>query len=406
MAIWGGSVYKNGNTTIKDQRFAPAAGQSPRLALELKDQIPQVVKGKNNTLALGGQEFDITMMVCNTANIGQIFNGWNNLVAAKIPMDLLFLSLFLRDITTDYNNTKILGYERFNKEPELTTLPRLCYWFQRCVQINDRMQDNYFNFNDKLKEIKEELGQKTKAKARKYGLPILADYGSNIANYHVQLQIALADIIRNGSKYSTKSFGGILNDIRYSIYRFLSECIFYTLVSEAGLQIEYAKLYSNRSPKLEVHSMPSALRILLDEQIQKYHRIERIIETDNLNDEILCILQRNRRLVDKINQAFQEGVIVILDTTGTSLGYTISLYAQTQHNRGKHFDLSLKRSICKAVDMIWNGRPDHTPVVFLAQSYGNYEDAFRISAVTVQVPYDIVGEDSFKVDLSKLPRLV
>jgi hypothetical protein len=50
------------------------------------------------------------------------------------------------------------------------------------------MHDKYFNFNDKLKEINEELGHKTKAKARSYGLPILADYGSNRSNYHVQLQ--------------------------------------------------------------------------------------------------------------------------------------------------------------------------------------------------------------------------
>ena len=80
------------------------------------------------------------------------------------------------------------------------------------------MQGNYFNFNDKLKEIKEELGQKTKAKAQSYGLPILADYGSNIANYHFKLQSVITDTVRNGNK-KDKPFGGILDDIRYSIYR-------------------------------------------------------------------------------------------------------------------------------------------------------------------------------------------
>jgi hypothetical protein len=33
------------------------------------------------------------------ANVKQIFDGWNSLVAAKIPMDLLFLSLFLKELS-------------------------------------------------------------------------------------------------------------------------------------------------------------------------------------------------------------------------------------------------------------------------------------------------------------------
>ena len=264
------------------------------------------------------------------------------------------------------------------------------------------MQGNYFNFNDKLKEIKEELGQKTKAKAQSYGLPILADYGSNIANYHFKLQSVIIDTVRNGNKKG-KPFGGILDDIRYSIYRFLSEYIFYTLVSEAGFEVQYGKIYSKRPPKLEVESISSAFRILLDEQIQKYHGLETITKVDNLDDEILHILQRNRRLVQKINEALEEGLLVILDTTGTLLGYVINLYAQSQQN-GK---LSIKKSVHKAVDMMFGyvSSKGHLPVIFLAQTHSNLEHNFRISAVTVGVPCNVNDEeDGFEVDVSKLPQ--
>src|SRR5215207_6588699 len=234
------------------------------------DHLPHTVNNKTNTLSFGGWEFDIKRTIYSTADIKQIFDGWNSLVAAKIHMDLLFLSLFLKElsydntIVTDYNNKcNTLDQKKSSKESELIALLRLCFWYHRCLQINDRMQDNYFNFNDKSEEIKEELGQKIQAKARSYGLPILADYGSNIADYHAQLQSIITDTIRNENK-KDKAFGGILDDIRYSIYRFLSECIFYTLVSEAGFEVDYAQVYSKRPPKLEVESISSALRILLD----------------------------------------------------------------------------------------------------------------------------------------------
>ena len=78
---------------------------------------------------------------------------------------------------------------------------------------------------------------------------------------------------------------------------------------------------------------------------------------DNLNDEILYILGRNKRLVDNINEAFQEGLIIILDVTGTLLGDAISLYAHgNKRNRSnnKVISLSLHKAINKAVDMMGN----------------------------------------------------
>ena len=123
------------------------------------------------------------------------------------------------------------------------------------------------------------------------------------------------------------------------------------MVSEAGFEVQYGKIYSKRPPKLDVESIPSAFRILLDEQIQGYG-LEAITKVDNLNDEILHILQRNKRLVQKINDALEEGLLVILDTTGTLLGYVINLYAQSQQN-GKQINMSVEKSVHKAVHMMF-----------------------------------------------------
>ena len=50
------------------------------------------------------------------------------------------------------------------------------------------------------------------------------------------------------------------------------------------------KYLLKRPPKLEVESIISALQILLDEQIQEYHRLGTITKVDDLNGEILHIL--------------------------------------------------------------------------------------------------------------------
>jgi hypothetical protein len=55
-------VCKKENMIISNQRSVSSTDQNPYLALELKDEIPQVVENidnNSNTLALGRWEFDI-----------------------------------------------------------------------------------------------------------------------------------------------------------------------------------------------------------------------------------------------------------------------------------------------------------------------------------------------------------
>jgi hypothetical protein len=69
--------------------------------------------------------------------------------------------------------------------------------------------------------------------------------------------------------------------------------------------------------------------------IQYQDRIE-----DNLLDEILYSIKRNR-LADKISEALEQRAnMVILDATSTSLGYAMNLYA-SNYSAQKSIDIAL-----------------------------------------------------------------
>ena len=360
-----------GNVISYNECFLSFINQSnDSITLEGINHVPQAVNNKTNILTFGVWEFDITRIIHPTATINDIFAGWNTLVAERIPMDLLFLSLFVKDVTdilTDTKKSKIIKEKIFRKEPEIVVLLRLCYWYHKALQINETMQYEHCYFNDKLEEIKEELGKQLRIKAEKSGLPIFANYGSDRADYHTQLQSIITERIRKQGKANIHKI--ILDEIRYSILRYASECMFYALGVEADFGIECIKIYENKkSPNLEVRSIPAALRILLDNEGQGNDVIEIKENVDNLNEQILYILSRNKRLVNKINEACKEGLIIILDATGTSLGDVINLYAHgNQQNRSnnKVISLSLHKAINKAVDMMGNIlQPRHSDFIF------------------------------------------
>jgi hypothetical protein len=66
--------------------------------------------------------------------------------------------------------------------------------------------------------------------------------------------------------------------IFYLTYIFYLNVCSYTLISEGGFEIEYAKASSKRPPKLEVESITSALKILVGEQIQDIIDLEQLLK--------------------------------------------------------------------------------------------------------------------------------
>jgi hypothetical protein len=325
------------------------------------------------------------------------------------------------DLLANGEKSKIYEEKKFKKEPQVVALLRLCYWYPKALRANETMQDPYSKFNDKLKEIKNELVHRVRSKAREFALPILAEYGSNITDYHRQLRSIITQRIK--SHTTARAYDAALDEIRRTVHKYASECMFYALGIEAGLHIGYDNIYPNKkAPNLEIQCIPAALRILLDDESQEDGIIEINKDSDNLSDVILHVIGKNRGLVGKINQSFQEGLFVVLDVTRTSLGEAINLYSHTDRqdkNNRKMTDLSLKNAVNKAADTIYSAvygtlynakyssryNLPHplAQVIFLAQSSGDAKFSWKVSAITVGVPYDVIGH-RFVVDIPKLPK--
>jgi hypothetical protein len=363
---------------MNNQRFLSIINQlrNNNSALEEYDETPHDTA--NNIVALGGWQFKISKTIYPLATINEILDGWNELIDDGIPVDLLFLTLFVRTILDDTCNTEAL-----EEEPELVELVRLCYWYKKCSIINS--QSMFFHKGD---EIKEELGNGVYNKMEKYKLPLRADFGSNITQYQSELQPVLYAIVQ---RKAPKGFVKELEDIRHFIYGFVSECMFYSLAS-ADFNISFnEKKPNSKNPDVFINRIPSEVKTIIDE-IHYQDQIEA-----NLIEEILCSLRRNK-LIGKINEGLEQTArIIILDSTGTSLGYAINLHV-SQHKKM----YSIKEAINNAIELVDSRHKPYVPVVIFGQSV-DLEYHFRFSAITVPCPVKTIDDGSFEVDVSKFP---
>ena len=365
---------------INNQKFLSIINQpeNGNICLDEYDKVPHRTDN-NDIVALGGWEFNITKIIYPTATIQEIFDGWNELIEEKIPMDLLFLSLFIRAVF-DNDKSEIIN----EQEPELVALLRLCYWYHKCLQFTGKNNKENNYFIDKQNELKDELGRGVRAKARQYGVPAIADFGADIELYHREILPVLNAIKQ---RKAPKGFVEALREIRHSIYRFVSEFMFFSLASESGFDIVFIKTnLEEKNPDLFINTIPADIKTLIDE-IQYQDQIE-----DSLFEEILFSLQRNK-LISKINEGLKQGIIIVLDATGTSLGYAINLYA-SQNKK----NLSVQKAITDAIELVINS--EYNPIIILAQSC-DLGCAFRLSVITVPIPVIVKG-DELEVDISKL----
>jgi hypothetical protein len=115
--------------------------QEKGILLTEYDMMPQDVTGEVNVgeevIMLGGWKFNVSRMIYRYATINEILEGWNHLLHEKIPVDILFLSLFIRTIL-DRDNPESIG-----KEPELIVVLKLCYWYHKCLQMNSNNNFEY-----------------------------------------------------------------------------------------------------------------------------------------------------------------------------------------------------------------------------------------------------------------------
>jgi hypothetical protein len=175
-----------------------------------------------------------------------------------------------------------------------------------------------------MDEIKDELGKRVRTKMDKYKIPVRADFGSDITQYHREFHPVLNAIIQ---RKAPKGFVETVLDILHSIYGFVSEFMFYSLVSEAGFIVSFIKkIPHQKSPDVFINMIPSEVKTIID-KIQYQDQIE-----NNLLDENIYSLKRNKA-IDKTNEGLEQTAkIIALDVTATSIGYAINFYA-SQHKK-------------------------------------------------------------------------
>ncbi|MGB8936075.1 MAG: hypothetical protein WCC17_13315 [Candidatus Nitrosopolaris sp.] len=334
---------------MDNQKFLWMIGRQEKgIELTEYDMTPQDVTMEVNVgeevIILGGWKFNVSRVIYTYATINDIVEGWKELLHENIPVDILFLSLFVRTIL-ETDNPKSMG-----REPELVVLLKLCYWYYRCLKMDS---DN--NFQYKVNEIKAELGKGLFAKAEQFQLPIRVNLGGDTQKYFETLQPTLSAI---GQRMAPHGFTDTLLEIRHSVWRYVSEFLFYSLGDENNFMISIIKTNSPRKTRdLYLNTIPSDVKTVLD-KLKFQEKIE-----DNLLQEILFSLKRDK-IFKKINEGLsQGGKIIILDATVPSLGYAINYYASI-HNK----TLDLQTAINDSIRYANSNTQDYAPVLIFAQS--------------------------------------
>jgi hypothetical protein len=145
-----------------------------------------------------------------------------------------------------------------------------------------------------------------------------------------------------------------------------------------------------KTPDLYLNTILSEVKTIID--IMEYQ--EKI--QDNLLEEILRSLKRNK-IFKKINEGLsQGGKIIILDATVPSLGYAINYYASTHKKT-----FAMQAAINDSIVFTKSNPNEYIPILIFAQSIDN-DCNFKLSAVMVPCPV-MNGDKGLEVDLSKFP---
>ena len=118
---------------IDNQNFLSMTCSPEDIALSEYDLTPQdctmEIGSGEEVIMLGGWKFNVSRVIYANATVNDILDGWNNLLHENIPVDILFLCLFIRTIF-DRDKPESLG-----QQPELVALLKLCYWYHRCIKM-------------------------------------------------------------------------------------------------------------------------------------------------------------------------------------------------------------------------------------------------------------------------------
>lgn len=302
--------------------------------LEDSDTFPNAVDSE--LVAIGGWKLNAVSIIHSTANSKMVVNGWKSF-ENLVPMDRLLIP-FLYSTAIDYVRLKFSSME-----PSWAGLLRLCYWYERCLNLNDK------NFHYKQTEIKRKM------------LKPLRNTEKAINN-------------------KGKDFIPAMEQLRKEISSYTSELQFAVLANECGKKVSFHKKHDfvfDIFP-CEVKSVYSRMTVERKKgktQLKIYGQV--LGEKLNPYGEFFKFIF-SRKILGHIQKAYgQGGKLIFLNSTHTFASHLIYLLST---EKGVNF------SFCKALDDAVNlakNTKEKVPVV-VASSASSYEH--QIMAFVVPMP--------------------
>lgn len=313
-------------------------GSTLHFRLENSDAFPNVVDSE--LVAIGGWKLNAVSLIHSKASSEMVVKGWKSL-EQLVPIDRLLIP-FLYSNAIDN-----VWFNMSGVEPKWTKLLRLCFWYEKCLGLNDK------DFHFKQTEIKRAI------------LRPLRNVEKTLANKGKDFFTSMEQLTRVISSYT-------------------SELIFPNLTEECGMEVSFGKhhdfffntfpcevksLYSQMTikrkkdgtPKLDIHGQ------ILGEKVKPYGDFFKFI----LSKKALAHMYR----------AFsQGGKFVFLDITHTFAGILMHLLSEE-----KGVELSFPKALNTAVNLAKNTK-EKLPVVVVS-SASSYEH--QLIAFVVPMPLQL-----------------
>ena len=330
--------FKVNNRTIVDsEKFvSEVEGTVLNFRLEDSDIAPCVVDSES--LAIGGWKLNVVSLIDSEATSEFVAEGWKSL-EQLVPLRRLMIPFLI---------STVIYYARFGVapiEPHWTSLLRLCFWYQKCLGINDS------HFHYKQSEIKR----------------------------------AILKPLSNTEKFRNKpkDFLPAMEQLNKTVTSYTSELEFPSLAYEQGYAVSFNKEndFVIDGLPVEVKSVRSHITIEHQESGIPNLKIHGQVFGEKVNhyDE-LCNFIKSRKVWRHICKGYcQNGKIIFLDATYTFA--SILLYLLTPN---KEVDLSFGGALKVAVKIAKEKK--HLPVIVTASVCSEKQ---RLLAFVVPIPLDL-----------------
>jgi len=335
---------KLNDRVIIDSEGVSSEVEGSTLTFKLKDSDTIPMALDSELVTVGGWKLNVISLIDSKASSQMVVSGWHSF-GKLVPMNRLLIP-FLYSTSLDFIRFRFSGIE-----PHWTRLLRLCYWFEKCLEMNDG------NFHYKQMEIKRAIMKPLKNvestlndKGRRF-IQAMEQLNKTIASYTSELKFpALVKMYGHRTSFD-KNHDSILD----------------------GFPSEVKSIYSHATIEEETTGIPK-LNI----------RGQVIGENVNPYDEFFKFVF-SRKVIGHVSKAYnQGGKIIFVDVTHTFASFLLYMLS-TQ----KGTNLSFDKALSNAMTLITSAKEKRLPVIFVS-SLSSYEQL--VLALLVPIPLKVLSK--------------